>query len=222
MRSCAEYADQFAHMLGTGPNPMSPPHMAAPPMGFDPKLYAGAPNFAPYMQQQQPPQQQPAAVARNGKRKAGEVDDAVEDGGKKKRGPVKKPKDPNAPKRPASSYLYFQNEIRQQLKQELPNITQPEFLARISKKWAELTPAEKEVSVHCAAFSCDGCAHLVLTATSAASHCRSIRGSRRLLRLNMRLIKPPTRLTTMRHPIIRRRAPSFQPRLHQLRPLQSP
>lgn len=154
MRSCAEYADQFAHMLGTGPNPMSPPHMAAPPIGFDPKLYAANPNFVPYMQQQ-PPQQQVAspAVARNGKRKAGEVDGAVEDGSKKKRGPIKKPKDPNAPKRPASSYIYFQNEIRNQLKQEFPTISQPELLARISKRWGELTPVQKEVGVHCAVLS---------------------------------------------------------------------
>lgn len=131
MRACAEFADQFAHMLSGSP------HMPAPPVGVDPKLYGG-PNFVPYMQA--------PAVARNGKRKAGEVDGAVEDGGKKKRGPPKKPKDPNAPKRPPSSYIYFQNEVRQQLKKEFPEITQNELLARISKKWAAMTPEQKDVS----------------------------------------------------------------------------
>jgi hypothetical protein len=76
----------------------------------------------------------------SGKRKA----DVLEEGGKKKR--AKKPKDPNAPKRPASSYLLFQNDIRQELKKKHPNMSHGELLSMISKQWAAMTDEQKAVS----------------------------------------------------------------------------
>jgi len=78
-----------------------------------------------------------------GKRKEVAIDDA--EGGKKRKR-SSKPKDPNAPKRPASSYILFQNEIRAQLRQEFPHLSNPELLAVISDKWKNMSEAEKEVS----------------------------------------------------------------------------
>lgn len=73
-----------------------------------------------------------------------------EEGGKRKR----KLKDPNAPKRPPSSYILYQNEIRQQIKKEHPEMTNSELLAFISKQWAEMDESEKAVcpSAHSALF----------------------------------------------------------------------
>lgn len=59
--------------------------------------------------------------------------------GKKKR--VKKEKDPNAPKRPMSAYLVFQNENREKFKDENPGITHQALLALAAEKWAALGEA---------------------------------------------------------------------------------
>ncbi|TFK22190.1 HMG-box [Coprinopsis marcescibilis] len=62
----------------------------------------------------------------------------------KKRKRVVKPKDPNAPKRPASSYILFQNDVRNDLRKENPTLTNPELLALISDKWKNMTEEEKD------------------------------------------------------------------------------
>ncbi|KDQ65093.1 hypothetical protein JAAARDRAFT_96982, partial [Jaapia argillacea MUCL 33604] len=56
----------------------------------------------------------------------------------------KKEKDPNAPKRPPSSYLLFQNEIRKQISEQNPNMPNNEVLKHISAKWKQMTPDERE------------------------------------------------------------------------------
>jgi hypothetical protein len=97
------------------------------------------------------PQQTPAAAAppttisrtTGGKRKAAALEEGVE-GGKTKR--TRKPKDPNAPKRPASSYILFQNDIRKELKAKHPNIANSELLAMIAKQWQAMSDDDKSVS----------------------------------------------------------------------------
>ncbi|GJE84817.1 HMG-box [Phanerochaete sordida] len=118
MRNAATFAEQFAQMLG-------------------PLSYAGAPLMFPngQMPQMPPPQAEPTG----GKRKARGEDDGE---GKRKR--KTKPKDPLAPKRPASSYLLFQNEVRQELKAKHPNIPNNELLAKIAKAWAEMPKEQKD------------------------------------------------------------------------------
>jgi transcriptional regulator HMO1 len=65
----------------------------------------------------------------------------------KKRRPVKerKPKDVNAPKRPPSAYLLFQNEVRKDVKAAHPEMPHNQLLTEISKLWATLNDKEKEV-----------------------------------------------------------------------------
>jgi len=88
-----------------------------------------------------------AATAATGKRKVKAMEeDSAEDAKKKTRvKKTKKVRDPDMPKRPASSYLLFQNAIRKELKSRNPKLTQPELLAMISKQWAEMTDEQKVV-----------------------------------------------------------------------------
>ena len=58
---------------------------------------------------------------------------------------AKKPKDPNAPKRPASSYLLFQNDVRAELKAKNPQMRNNELLSAISKLWSEMPQQQKDV-----------------------------------------------------------------------------
>ncbi|EEB92266.1 hypothetical protein MPER_09251 [Moniliophthora perniciosa FA553] len=85
----------------------------------------------------------PDATQTNGntsKRKKGKGKDNVEDeGGKRKR-----TKDPNAPKRPASSYIIYQNEVRQTIKEQHPNLSPAEIRTLISQEWAKMSEEEKE------------------------------------------------------------------------------
>jgi len=83
------------------------------------------------------------AVAQGGKRKA-QADDDDEGDGKKKR-KTRKPRDPNAPKRPPSSYLLFQNEVRAELKAKYPELPNGELLQMISKRWSAMSDEDKEV-----------------------------------------------------------------------------
>lgn len=101
--------------------------------------------------------------ASNGKRKsmaAADDDDETAANGKRKR--VVKKKDPNAPKRPASSYLLFQNEIRKDIKEKFPNLNNTELLNVIKTQWAEMSEAKKAVSalsfLHRVASASDACA----------------------------------------------------------------
>jgi len=64
----------------------------------------------------------------------------------KKRKRNTKPKDPNAPKRPASSYILFQNEVRKELKEQHPNLSNSDLLGMISEQWKHMSDEQKEAS----------------------------------------------------------------------------
>lgn len=71
---------------------------------------------------------------------------AAASGGKKHRlRKEKKPKDPNAPKRPPSAYLLFQNEIRDSIRADNPGMAYKEVLGVIANRWKALSDAEKRV-----------------------------------------------------------------------------
>lgn len=58
----------------------------------------------------------------------------------------KKIKDPNAPKRPASAYIDFQNSMRSKIKADNPDITGTELQAKVSEMWKQMGEEEKKVS----------------------------------------------------------------------------
>ncbi|THV00584.1 HMG-box [Dendrothele bispora CBS 962.96] len=70
------------------------------------------------------------------------VDDEPVESGKRKR--EKKPKDPNAPKRPASSYILYQNEVRPQLKEKYPDLNIGDLRKLMSEEWAAMSNEDKE------------------------------------------------------------------------------
>lgn len=55
-------------------------------------------------------------------------------------------RDPNAPKRPPSAYLLFQNEIREDMRQRYKELTYSEVLGKISESWKALTEEQRKVS----------------------------------------------------------------------------
>lgn len=70
---------------------------------------------------------------------ADESDDEVDANGKKKRKKLaKKLKDPDAPRRPASAYIIFQNEVRDKVKHANPGVPYSEILRQISEQWKAL------------------------------------------------------------------------------------
>jgi hypothetical protein len=82
-----------------------------------------------------------------GSKRPGMEEDDNEGTIKKRRTTGKKPKDPDAPKRAASSYIFFQNDLRQELRKQHPDITPTEVMTRVSKQWAEMKPEQKAVRV---------------------------------------------------------------------------
>lgn len=54
-------------------------------------------------------------------------------------------RDPNAPKRPPSAYLLFQNEIREDMRQRYKDLTYSEVLGKISEAWKALTEEQRKV-----------------------------------------------------------------------------
>ncbi|KAJ7179629.1 high mobility group box domain-containing protein, partial [Mycena filopes] len=62
-----------------------------------------------------------------------------------KRKRVTKKKDPNAPKRPASSYLMFQNDVRKELKEAGKSFSNTEVLAMVKERWTNMGEEEKTV-----------------------------------------------------------------------------
>lgn len=60
---------------------------------------------------------------------------------------AKAAKDPNAPKRPPSAYLLFQNDVRDQMKRDLGEAAPyRDVINAIAAKWKDLDPATKNVS----------------------------------------------------------------------------
>lgn len=125
MREAANVADQYSQLVRDSP------------------YHPGTSNFLPpngqYLQMAPAPSPLHAAPT-GGKRKNAEDG---EDGKKRRK---TKPKDPLAPKRPASSYLLFQNDVRGDLKAKNPHLPNNELLHLISKAWNDMPRGQKDVS----------------------------------------------------------------------------
>lgn len=114
MRHCANVADQFAQTLSQA-------------------SFSG--NSLPSLLD--------AVQVGNGPKRQGTEEDDIEGPTKKRRVSNKKLKDPDAPKRAASSYIFFQNDLRQELRKQHPKISAAEIMTRVSKQWAEMTREQK-------------------------------------------------------------------------------
>ncbi|CAJ1896816.1 unnamed protein product [Cylindrotheca closterium] len=68
----------------------------------------------------------------------------AEKGGKGKKAPAKKKKDPNAPKRGTTSFMYFSSEMRPKIKEENPDISFGDTGKELGARFRALSPEEKK------------------------------------------------------------------------------
>ena len=71
--------------------------------------------------------------------------DDISESGSKKNPKKKAKKDPNAPKRAMTAFMYFSNENRPKLKQSNPDLTFGDLAKLVGKKYKELSEGEKAV-----------------------------------------------------------------------------
>ena len=57
----------------------------------------------------------------------------------------KKVRDPDAPKRPPSAYLLYQNEVRKAMQAKYPDLAYKEVLGKIAESWGAMTEQDKLV-----------------------------------------------------------------------------
>ena len=55
--------------------------------------------------------------------------------------------DPNAPKKPFSSFMIFSNDQRAVLKQEQPELSQTDFAREVGARWRNLDDLTRQVDV---------------------------------------------------------------------------
>jgi hypothetical protein len=130
LQDCAGLADKYNQLLQQLPAG-SFPGANLPPIQFAPLVPAGGAVAG-------------AATPRKRKSKAGDDGPEPEDGRRRRK---KKVREEGQPKRPPSAYLFFQNEVRSQLKAAHPFTPHHELLGMISKQWSTMTPEQKKVRV---------------------------------------------------------------------------
>ena len=129
----------------------------------------------------------------------------------------KKIKDPNAPKRPPSAYILFQNEVREEMRNANPGLPYKDVLGLISSKWKDLPEEQKKVGQRVGGVVSDGAqvyegAYTDASATyrmdeaaynkdgghapvgDIAEHCCNILSQDRLCSLHCMLRLPPCRV----------------------------
>lgn len=108
-----------------------------------PGLTAGAPAAATQQQhtpqagsgaQQLPPGLGPDDVDANGKKLS-----------KRQKKLLRKARDPDAPKRPPSAYLLFQNEVRTDMRERFPDMSYKEILGKVSEAWKNLSEVDRKI-----------------------------------------------------------------------------
>ncbi|GAA5859677.1 hypothetical protein JCM8547_006189 [Rhodosporidiobolus lusitaniae] len=88
----------------------------------------------------------PSLLGGVGADKAGSPDADASPSGKRKRGPnkEKKAKDPNAPKRPPSAYLEYQNSVRDEFRNQYKDLSYSEVLKKIGLVWQQMSDEDKK------------------------------------------------------------------------------
>lgn len=129
MRDAAQTAESFSNWFSRVNNLQNVP---VPPM------FNGSHNVA----SQIPGLPQNSEAEKTGKKRKTSGDP---EGKKKRPAREKKPIDPNAPKRPPSAYLLFQNDVRKAVKDQHPDMPYNQVLTEVSKLWHALTSEERAV-----------------------------------------------------------------------------
>jgi hypothetical protein len=69
------------------------------------------------------------------------------DGNLDKKKVAKKERDPNAPKRNLTSYIFFVQDVRERIAQENPTLTAIDIARILGDRWNALTDKEKQVNL---------------------------------------------------------------------------
>lgn len=149
MRQCVACIEDYTrHDPGNVPSRNTTQHALAQLQGYpqgieaiDPRLMdQPQSNTAPQAPAQTPAQATPTAKKTKAATAAAAAA-AVEKPAKKE----KKIKDPNQPKRPASAYILYQNDVRPNLQSLEAEMSYQDAMKKVSGMWKELTPAQKKV-----------------------------------------------------------------------------
>ncbi|TFY51268.1 hypothetical protein EVG20_g11079 [Dentipellis fragilis] len=152
MRECAGIADQFVQMLGGTPLTLNG---TAGPFTLTNAKFGEAATATP---------------AAKGRKRKGDDADTPGDGPKKRRVTKRAPRDPNAPRRPPSSYLYFQNEVRARAQeQEWTAMSHEDREVYEAKQAAAKDKYIKEKAVYDANVKADGEAEAEAASAAAAA-----------------------------------------------------
>ena len=139
----AQMLQSLASMLGTGQMPPAPSSSGSSSNSLQNNIAMNA--IAAQNRPGHTTNGKPAVVDDDSKKR--KRPEATAAGEKK----VKKVKDPNAPKRPASAYLIFQNQVREEFKKKHPELPNNGLLSEIAKVWASMSSSDKQVRIalHC-------------------------------------------------------------------------
>lgn len=142
MKRCSVAVEAYANALNdANTNEEMLALLRAPPTGPMP---SGMPGMMPFLSTKAEEDERASAAGAGSKKRSVSdepADDAGAPDGKKKRKNKKKEHDPNAPKRPPSAYLVFQNDVREKVRSENPDVKYSEVLTIIGEQWKALGEA---------------------------------------------------------------------------------
>lgn len=139
LRASADVCDNFVRTMNSNAQAIQAARGAGTeqqpsflPLGITPPA---APASAQTTRQQQDSPQSTAELDANAKKIS-----------KRAKKLAKQAMDPDAPKRPASAYIEFQNEVREDMRKRHPELSYKEVMSKISDSWKALTEDERKVS----------------------------------------------------------------------------
>jgi len=130
LKRCSAAVEAYAHALNEAGDTKEIIDLLRAPLSTP--MPTGMPEYLPFLH---------AGGNDNNKRSKSEDESEVEldaNGKKKRVKKAKKLKDPDAPKRPPSAYIFFQNEVREHVKANNPGVPYNEILQQISEQWKAL------------------------------------------------------------------------------------
>lgn len=130
----------YAHALNDAVGPEEVVRLLRAPVGGG--MPSGMPENLPFLAESAA-----AVQGKNGKRANSAEEDSADElvgtNGKRKRKNKKKEKDLNAPRRPPSAYILFQNDVRAKVKENNPGMEYGELLKQIGDQWKTLGEASQ-------------------------------------------------------------------------------
>ena len=129
MKRCSSAIEDFSHALNDAVSVEEIRELLKPPLAGP--VPGGLPTEFPFLSISK-------TIKKRNKSEETDEEGLDDDGKKKKRKSRKADKDPNAPKRPMSAYLMFQNAVRQEMKEKNPDTPYKELILQVGEAWKQL------------------------------------------------------------------------------------